>query len=134
MAAMPSIEEEIRALENQLIEAELGPDPAFFESHLADEAVMLAGDGKTAFTKQQIVESHRPGQGPGFVRVEMSDMKIIGHECAAAVTCVGIYSTPETSFRLRFMRVWVRKATGWQIVAGTVANESTGTDSPAIKT
>jgi len=126
MAPTPLIEQEIRALEKQLIEAELGPDPAFFETHLAEDVIVLTGDGKTAFAKRQIVEAHRPGQGPKFVRVEMNEMKIIPHECAAVVTCVGTYATADTSFALQFMRVWVRKATGWQIVAGTVGSERTG--------
>jgi hypothetical protein len=118
---MSSIEEEIGALEKQLIEAELAPDPVFFETRLAEEAVMLTGEGTPALTKAQIVEAHRPGKGPKFIRVEMSEMKIVAHECAAVVTCVGTYATAENSFRLRFMRVWVRKAAGWRIVAGTVA-------------
>ncbi len=133
MAPMPLIEEEIWALEEELRQAELGPDPAFFEIYLADEAVMLTGDGKPAFAKPQIVEAHRPGKGPKFIRVEMSDMKIVAHECAAVVTCIGTYATTGVTFSLRFMRVWVRKAAGWQIVAGTVANEGTGTSSPAMK-
>jgi hypothetical protein len=123
MAPMPLIEEEIRALEAQLIQAELGPDPAFFETHLADDAIMLMGEGKPAFAKRQIVEAHQPGKGPKFVRVEMNDMKIVAHESAAVVTCVGTYATADSSFDLRFMRVWVRKSAGWQIVAGTVASE-----------
>ncbi|HEY4089291.1 MAG TPA: nuclear transport factor 2 family protein [Bryobacteraceae bacterium] len=120
---MPLIEEEIWTLEEQLRLAELRPDAGFFEAHLADEAIMLTADGKPAFAKRQIVEAHRPGQGPKFIRVEMRDMKIVGHECAAVVTCVGTYATADTSFSLRFMRVWVRKAAGWEIVAGTVADE-----------
>jgi hypothetical protein len=123
MAAMPTLYEDVLALEEQLRQAELGPDPAFFETCIADEAVMLGGDGTAAFAKQQIVEAHRPGKGPKFLRVDMSDVKIVGHECAAVVTCAGTYATADKSFTLRFMRVWVRKAAGWQIVAGTVANE-----------
>jgi hypothetical protein len=120
---MPNLEEEIRALEEQLRQAELGPDPGFFETHLADEAVMLMGKGNASFAKTQIVDAHRPGKGPKFIQVEMSEMKIIAHECAAVVTCAGTYATADAAFRLRFMRVWVRKAAGWRIVAGTVANE-----------
>lgn len=120
---MPAVEDEIARLEEQLREAELGPDPGFFETHLADEAIMLSGDGKSAFAKPQIVEAHRPGNGPKFIRVDTSDVKIIGHERAGVVTCVWTYATADTSFTLRFMRVWVRKAAGWQIVAGTVTNE-----------
>jgi hypothetical protein len=118
---MPTLEEEILALEDQLRQAELGPDPGFFETRLADDAMMLSGGGTAPFAKQQIVEAHRPGKGPKFVRVDMSDMKIAGHECAAVVTCTGTYATADQSFTLRFMRVWVRKAAGWRIVAGTVA-------------
>jgi len=123
MASMPTLSDEIVVLEEQLRQAELGPDPAFFETHLADDAVMLTGDGKAGFAKHQIVEAHRPGKGPKFIRVEMTEMKITGHECAAVVTCLGTYATADTAFTLRFLRVWVRKAAGWQIVAGTVTNE-----------
>jgi uncharacterized protein (TIGR02246 family) len=124
---MPLLEEEILNLEEQLRQAELGPDPGFFETRLADDAVMVGDDGKSQFGKQQIVEAHRPGKGPKFVRVEMRDLETIGHECAAVVTCRGTYWTAETTFTLRFMRVWVRKTAGWRIVAGTVASESTET-------
>lgn len=85
---------------------------------------MIGGDGKPAFVKRQVVEAHQPGRGPQFIRVEMNEMKVSSHESAAVVTCIGTYETAETSFTLRFMRVWVRKAAGWQIVAGTVANVS----------
>ena len=39
------------------------------------------------------VESHRPGNGAKFTRVEMSEM---------------------------FMRVWLKKGNRWQIIAGSV--------------
>ncbi|HVW11273.1 MAG TPA: nuclear transport factor 2 family protein [Bryobacteraceae bacterium] len=120
---MPAVEDEILRLEEQLRQAELGPDPAFFEVHVADNAVIVSGDGKPAFAKAQIVDAHRPGKGPKFIQVEMSDLKVTTHESAAVVTCTGTYATAEASFKLRFLRVWVRKAAGWQIVAGTVANE-----------
>jgi uncharacterized protein (TIGR02246 family) len=120
---MQTLEDEIRALEEQLRQAELGPDPGFFETHLADDAIMLSGDGTSGFAKQQIVEAHRPGKAPKFTQVEMSEMRIVGQESAAVVTCAGTYTAASGSFALRFMRVWVRKAAGWQIVAGIVTNE-----------
>lgn len=121
---MPTLEEEILESEERLRQAELGLRPDFFETHLADDVIMIGGDGKPAFAKRQVVEAHQPGKGPKFIRVEMSEMKVTGHESAAVVTCIGTYATAESSFTLRFMRVWVRKAVGWQIVAGTVANVS----------
>jgi hypothetical protein len=111
-----SVIDEIKNLEARLVDAELGPDPVFFENALADDALL---DGQ--FAKAKVVEAHRPGQGPKFTRVEMSDMRILDHGVAAVVTCNGTYEGPEGAFTLRFMRVWVKKEKGWQIVAGTVA-------------
>jgi ketosteroid isomerase-like protein len=107
---------EIQEIEARLVQAELGPDAAFFETALADEALL---DGQ--FAKTKVVESHRPGQGPKFTRVEMNDMRILDHGDAAVVTCSGTYESAQGTFTLRFMRVWVKKPNGWQIVAGTVA-------------
>jgi hypothetical protein len=110
---------EIKALEDALVQAELGPDPDFFEAILADDLVMVA-DGATHYAKSQIVEAHRPGNGPKFTRVQMHDLKIVDHENGAVVTGEGEYEGPQGTQRLKFMRVWVRKNIGWQIVAGTI--------------
>jgi len=55
-----STREEIMYLEERLRQAELGPDPAFFEEHLADDAVL---DGQQL--KAKVVEAHQPGSGKG---------------------------------------------------------------------
>ena len=108
--------DEIRALEERLRQAELGPDPAFFEEFLADDVLL---DGQLA--KAKVVEAHRPGKGPKFTRVEMSDWRILDHGTAAVVTCRGVYEGPQGSHALRFLRVWLRKNDRWQIIAGTIA-------------
>ena len=62
-------------------QAELGPDPAFFETMVADDALI---DGLRI--KDKIVAAHRPGGGPKFTsygRVETSDMEIADHGTAA---------------------------------------------------
>src|SRR5262245_43567807 len=105
---MTAVQTEIAALEEQLRLAELGPDPVFFERMLADEAVMIA-DGQAALAQQKIVEAHKPGKGPKFTRVEMTDMNIIDHGSAAVVTCKGTYESPTSKAALRFMRVWMKK-------------------------
>lgn len=110
-----SVTREIMELENRLREAELGPDPDFFEAVLADDAIL---DGQRA--KAKVVEAHRPGKGPKFTRVEMSDFQIIDHGTAAVVTCKGTYEGPQWSGSLKFMRVWVKKSDAWQIVAGSI--------------
>lgn len=73
--------DEIMALEEELRQAELGPDPAFFERVLADDVLL---DGQRL--KSRVVEAHRPGNGPKFTRVEMSDLAVIDHGDAAVVT------------------------------------------------
>ena len=51
-----SMIDEIRALEESLRQAELGPDPKFFEEALDDNAIL---DGQRA--KARVVAAHQPG-------------------------------------------------------------------------
>jgi Domain of unknown function (DUF4440) len=115
------VQSEIAALEERLRIAELGPAPKFFEDALADDAVLVS-DGQPSFAKSQIVQAHQPGKAPKFTRVEMSDMNVLDHGSAAVVTCRGTYESDQGSATLRFMRVWVKKSNGWQIVAGSISS------------
>jgi ketosteroid isomerase-like protein len=112
-----TVREEILALEEQLRLAELGPDATFFERFLADDVVL---DGQLA--KSKVVEAHRPTGSAKFTNVEMSDLIVHEHGQAAVVTCTGKYDGPKASHTLQFMRVWLKKPMGWQIIAGSVAN------------
>ena len=116
---MTSVESEIASLEERLRQAELGPDPDFFEKHIDDNMVFIS-DGKASRPKSQIVEAHRPGKGQKFTRVEMSDMKIVDQGVAAVVTCKGTYEGPNGTHLLNFMRVWIKDGDSWKIVAGSM--------------
>ena len=118
---MNDVQKEISTMEERLRLAELGPEPTFFEEALSDEAVLVAEDGRPFLAKSKVVEAHRPGRGPKFTRVEMTDMQIIDQGMAAVVTCQGRYEGPQGTVALRFMRVWLKKAGQWQIIAGSVA-------------
>jgi len=118
-----SVREEVLALEEQLRQAELGPDPAFFERVLADDAVL---DGQLA--KAKVVAAHQPGGPAKFTSVEMGDFEIREHGAAVVVTCSGVYRTPKASHTLKFMRVWLKKSTGWQIIAGSVWDQKSGAE------
>lgn len=107
-----SVKSEISNLEERLRLAELAPDANVFEELLDDECLM---DGQRM--KEKIVAAHRPGQGQKFTKVELSDFKIVEQECAAVVTCKCAYEGPQWSGTLRFQRVWVKKSSGWKIVA-----------------
>lgn len=84
---------EILELEEKLKQAELVPDPDFFQEHL-DENMILIFDQKACSPKAHIVDAHRPEKGNKFTRVEMSDMKIVDHGNTAVVTCEGTYEGP----------------------------------------
>ncbi len=114
-----AVKSEITALEERLREAELGPDPDFFQEYLDDCAVMVT-EGNAAFMKDKVVAAHTPGSGPKFTRVEMSDMQIIDHGVAAVVICNGEYEMASKTHKMKFTRTWVKKPEGWRIVSGTV--------------
>lgn len=111
---------EIQVLEDKLVEAELGPDPSFFQTYLDDNAIMV-NEGNAAMMKDKVVAAHQPGAGPKFTRVEMFDMQIIDHGTAAVVVCNGEYEMPGKTHKLKFTRTWVKKPEGWRIISGTVS-------------
>lgn len=119
---MDTVRDEIAALEERLRQAELGPDPHVLEEVLADDVVLVGQDGQPFFAKRKVVEAHQPGNGPKFIRVDMSDLQIVDHGTAAVVTCNGTFKSAQSSVTLKFMRVWVRKHNGWKIIAGSVSN------------
>jgi ketosteroid isomerase-like protein len=114
-----STKSEIEKLEEELRQAELGPDAAFFERHI-DDAMVFVASGQASKPKKQIVEAHKPGQGQGFSRVEMTEMEIIDHGNTAVVICTGQFDGDRGAFELKFMRVWAKSETGWKIVAGAM--------------
>ena len=114
---MSSTKREIEQLEEELMQAELGPEPEFFEKYIDEDMIFVAG-GEASKPKRMIVEAH--GKGPKFTRVEMSDMTIIDQGNAAVVTCQGFFEGPQGSHTLKFMRVWAKKEDGWRIVAGAM--------------
>ena len=114
-----SARDQVLALEEQLRQAELGPDPAFFERRLADDAVL---DGQLA--KSKVVAAHQPGGAAKFTNVEMSDFRLLEHGPAVVVTCTGVYEGPSGSHTLKFMRVWLKHENDWQIIAGSVWHQA----------
>ena len=111
-----STREEIMHWEERLRQAELGPDPVFFEEHLADDVVL---DGMQL--KTRVVEAHRPGSGKGqkFTKVDMKYGTFVEHGPAVVLTCEGHYEGPQFTGTIKFMRVWLKRDGRWQIIAGS---------------
>lgn len=112
---------EVRVLEEQLRQAELDCDAAFFERALADDAVLVSETGDPFQAKTRVVEAHRPGVHPGFTRVDMSEQRLIDHGDAVVVTCRGTFGNADGEVTLKFMRVWLKRHGRWQIIAGSVS-------------
>jgi hypothetical protein len=55
---MSTVDSEILELEERLRQAELGPDPQFFQDVLADNAVLMS-DGEPAFAKAWVKTGDR---------------------------------------------------------------------------
>ena len=115
-----AVHDEIAALEERLRLAELAPDPAFFEAILADD-VVLSQNGNTGLTKQDVVAGHQPAGGPKFTSVETRDLKIVAHGDTAIATCEGVFTPPgNKAVSLHMLRVWQKRAGGWQIIAASI--------------
>lgn len=112
-----STRESILELEEKLKQAELGPDPSFFQQYLDDNMTLL-WNGEVCRPKNHIVEAHKPEKGNKFTKVEMTDMEVVDHGDSAVVTCKGRYEGANGVHEIKFMRVWSRKPEGWRIIAG----------------
>jgi ketosteroid isomerase-like protein len=117
---MSSVQDEIAAIEERLRTAELRPDPDFFESVIADDAVLVSQDG-VRLSRPSLIDAHRESSGANLTRVEMRDLTIVDHGDAAVVTCEGTFESPRGRSTQHFMRVWLKKDGRWQIVAASVA-------------
>ena len=109
-----SAREEIMHLEERLRQAELAPDPAFFEEYIADDAIL---DG--AQQKARAINAHRPGQAQKFHNVEMRNFVLVEHGPAVVLTCEGVYEGPQFKGVLKFMRVWLKEDGRWRIIAAS---------------
>ena len=97
--------------------AEVGPDPEFFRSVLADSVVLNNRPGKA-----RVMDAHRAQETPKFTSVEMTDLEIREHgDNAAVVTCKGTFAGPGWEGTLQFMRVWLKIDGEWKIIAGSVS-------------
>ena len=118
---MTEVLDEIRALEDQLQQAELAHDHGFFERALADDAVLVSEAGDPFRAKTRVVQAHRPGEGRKFTRVDMNDIRMVNYGTAVVVTCRGTFQADGEPVTLKFMRVWFKTGDGWQIIAGSVS-------------
>lgn len=118
---LKTVQTEITELEEQLRQADLNPDSDVFANLLDDRFVMMV-DGKICSPKQHIVEMHKPVNAQKFESIKIEEMKIVEQGDTAIVTCVGHFEGEKGNFSMNFMRVWLKKAEGWKIIAGAMTH------------
>jgi ketosteroid isomerase-like protein len=118
-----SVEQQISALSDEMIQANLKDDTAFYENYYADDATIVHGNGKL-FTKDQELADLRSGA----LRYESIDVRektihVYGDTVVVnfIITFKGSLSGqafPPTD--LRRTVVWVKQNENWKVVAWQV--------------
>ena len=72
-----TVEQQIKALHSQLMEATLKHDPGFLEKYLADDYMAIRNDGKLT-TKVQEIENYRSGE-----QLNTNPLRFAKQQCAS---------------------------------------------------
>jgi len=114
-----SAEQQIAALSDQMIQAQLKADTSYFEKHYADDAMIVHGNGKL-FTKAEEIADLKSGSLT-YELNEVRERKIHVHGDTAVVAFLisykGTVSGKPFSGDLRRTVVWVKQKGNWKIVA-----------------
>lgn len=119
---------EVMANEKSLLAAMKSSDLEALDRLLHDQLLFNGPDGKTA-TKAIDLENYRSGK-ISLQTVESSDqiLSMIGDDVIVAVTVeiIGNYLGQAINGKFRYLRVWQRFETNWQVIAGSVVMLSAG--------
>ena len=114
-----SAEQQISALSDQMIQAQLKADTSYFEKHYADDATIVHGNGEL-FTKAEEIADLKSGSLT-YELNEVRERKIHVHGDTAVVAFLisykGTVSGKPFTGDLRRTVVWVKQEGNWKIVA-----------------
>jgi uncharacterized protein (TIGR02246 family) len=114
-----SAEEEIRALEDQAVQAAQKNDPSFLEQHATDDYTAITGMGDVV-TKNQVVQDMRSGK-MRYQSIQRRNMTVRTYGNTALVNGEAnlslIRNGQPISGDYRYTRVWVKKDGGWKIAS-----------------
>ena len=114
-----NVEQEIKALLDQTIQANLKADASFFQKHYADDATIVHGNGEL-FTKAEEIADLKSGSLT-YELNEVRERKIHVHGDTAVVAFLisykGTVSGKPFTGDLRRTVVWVKQEGNWKIVA-----------------
>ncbi len=113
-----STEQQISALSDQLIQAQLKAETSFFEKNYADDATIVHGNGKL-FTRAEEIADLKSGSLK-YESVDVRDKKIhVFGDTAVAAFLLSFTGTlggkPFSGVELRRTVVWVKQKDSWKI-------------------
>ena len=114
-----TVEQQIKSLHAQLMEATLKHDPGFLEKYLADDYMAIRNDGKLT-TKVQEIENYRSG-ATQYESIEIREAAMRVHGNTAIYNSLNSIKATINgkpfSGDVRNTRVWVKQNGDWKIVA-----------------
>jgi uncharacterized protein (TIGR02246 family) len=111
-------EREILDLEERLKQADIVSDPEFLDEVLID-GFYFTGPGAVIYTKEQVLEAHRPAGVQKFSRLETSDIRIQDFGDTVIVTLRLDMTAQDHDYAFRYTRVWLKRDGRWRVVAGS---------------
>ena len=114
-----SAEQQISALSDQMIQAQLKADISYFEKHYADDATIVHGDGEVFTKAKEIGDLNSGSLKYDLNEVRERKIHIYGDTAVVAflISYKGTVSGKPFSGDLRRTVVWVKQNGNWNIVA-----------------
>ena len=113
-----NVEEQIKALQAEIVQAQLKGDISALEKFYADDAMIVHGDG-TLSTKAQEIANIKSGSQK-YESINVHEQKILVYGDTAVATyeasTVATVSGKPYSSNTRATRVWVRQKSNWKLV------------------
>jgi uncharacterized protein (TIGR02246 family) len=123
-----SAEEQIKALQAQLIQAILKGDASFYQKYFADDGIFVHGDGSED-TKASEIEALKSGSLK-YDSYTVRDLKIRMYGSTAVVDTEasgkGLLNSKPFDTDLRVTYVWVKLKGDWKLVARQVTRIAKG--------
>jgi len=112
-------EQQIKTLQDQVVQAYLKADTGFMEKYFADDYTAIHGDGRL-YTKAQEIENYKSG-ALKYESIDLHERKIRAYGDTAVdivlASAKGTYGGKAFSADFRATHFWVKRKGNWKIVA-----------------
>jgi len=112
-------EQQIKTLQDQVVQAYLKADTGFMEKYFADDYTAIHGEGRL-YTKAQEIENYKSG-ALKYESIDLRERKIHAYGDAAVdivlASAKGTYGGKSFSADFRVTHFWVKQKGNWKIVA-----------------